>query len=207
MIKLLVSKPCRFHGTYTEARAQCLSSRQMAKYKIIWAIVLSSLIAAPAAAQDPDSMAVQRQALNQQPGLENVESLALLLHQALQNNNFDSIRQHLVNKQVYDKMLQLGTASVRETLLLYSPTDMLQDFQRDFGRVIQDGITLEVDWPSTFIHESLMADISPTENAIIFPMQLQLSSASGLPFQVQVHAARLDGRYYLLPPLRLTEQY
>lgn len=180
----------------------------MAKYKVmVWGMTLALLAAAPAAAQDPDSLAVERQALNQQPGMENVESLALLLHQALQHNNFDTIRQHLVNKQVYDKMLQLGSAPVRETLLLYSPTDMLQDFQRDFGQVIQDGVTLEVDWPTTFIQESLTADISPTENAIIFPVQLQLSSASGLPFQVQVHAARLDGRYYFLPPLRLTEQY
>ncbi|WP_266202930.1 hypothetical protein [Pontibacter kalidii] len=164
------------------------------------------VVATPAAAQDPDTLAVQRQEFNQQAGAESVEVLALLLHQALQENNFELLRQHLADKRVYDKMMQLGTATVRESLLLYSPTDMLLDFQKDFGQVIQNGATLEVDWPTTSIKETIVADTPPTRNAIIFPAQLHLNSGSGLPFQVHFTTARLDGRYYLLPPLRLSEE-
>ncbi|WP_276499041.1 hypothetical protein [Pontibacter litorisediminis] len=180
----------------------------MAKYKFLFVmLVLAAVVTNSAAAQHPDSLAVQRQQHNQQAGAEKIELLTLLVHQALQTNNFDTIRQQLVNKQVYDKLMQLGTAPVREMLLLYSPTDLLMDFQKDFGQVIQDGVTLEVNWPTTYIREAIFADTSPTQNAIVIPVQLHLSTATGMPFQVHFNAARLDGRYYLLPPLRLPEEY
>ncbi|WP_299756612.1 hypothetical protein [uncultured Pontibacter sp.] len=179
----------------------------MLKYKSVLKILALALAAAPAAAQEPDSLAVQRQEYNKQAGVEKLELLTLLLHQALQTNNFDAVSQHLANKYVYDKMMQLGTAPVRETLLLYTPTDMLLDFQRDFGKVVQDGVLLEVNWPATYIREVTFADTPAAHNAVIFPVQLHLSSAIGMPFQVHFNVARLDGRYYLLPPLRLPEEY
>ncbi|OKL41980.1 hypothetical protein A3841_08215 [Pontibacter flavimaris] len=179
----------------------------MGKYKIFFGMIAGALITVtPVAAQDPDSLEVQRQEHNQQAGTENLETLALLLHQALQTNNPELLRRHLVDKRVYDKLMQLGTAPVRESLLLYSPTDLQLDFQQDFGQVMQDGATLEVDWPTTSIKETIVADTPPTRNAVIFPAQLHLNSSSGLPFQVHFTTARLDGRYYLLPPLRLSEE-
>lgn len=182
--------------------------RAMAKYKFVLGIMAMTILATtPAAAQDPDSLSVQRQQFNQQAGVENMEILALLLHQALQSNNFDLLDQHLADKQVYDKMLQLGTLPVREALLLYTPTDMLLDFQKDFEQVVRNGMVLEVNWPTTFIKEALSGDVPITQNAIIFPMRLHLSSATGLPFQVHFNVARLDGRYYFLPPLHLQEEF
>ncbi|MCX2739591.1 hypothetical protein [Pontibacter anaerobius] len=125
--------------------------------------------ATAALAQDPDSLALQRQAYNQTAGAESMEALALLLHQALQTNNLELLRQHLADKQVYDKMMQLGNVSS--------------------------------------VRKAIFGDASATQNAIIIPVQLHLSSDTGLPFQVHFNAARLDGRYYFLPPLRLAEEY
>ncbi|TPE43744.1 hypothetical protein [Pontibacter mangrovi] len=161
-----------------------------------------ALASAPALAQDPDSLAAERERQNQVSGASSVQVLARLLEEALQQTTFDPLRQHLADKQVYDKMLQLGSASVREALLLYTPTDMLMDFQKDFGNVIRDGITQEVNWPATRL-QKITADTVAEQNAIIIPVRLQLSSPSYLPVEVEFNAARLDGRYYYLPPLRI----
>lgn len=168
-------------------------------------IALLLYLAVPATAQEPDSLALQRLQQNKVAGANSLQELSLLLHQALQQTNFDPLAQHIANKQVYDKMLQLGTAPVRETLLLYTPDAMLIDFQKDFNKVIRDGLTLELNWATTRL-QGIAADVSSPHNAAIVPVQVQLTVPGGSPVQVHYSAARLDGRYYFFPPLLIPNQ-
>ncbi|MDX5422581.1 MAG: hypothetical protein LPK07_01975 [Hymenobacteraceae bacterium] len=160
------------------------------------------LLSTAATAQEQDSLEVQRLRQNQFSGAASVEALATLLHNALQHTNFEPLYKHVVDKQVYDKMLQLSTVPVRETLIIYTPDQILQDFQRNFNKVIRDGITLEVSWPETGL-QSIKADTSSHLNAVIIPVQLTLTSPVNPPFKVIFNAARLDNQFFYLPPLQL----
>ncbi|ARS36406.1 hypothetical protein [Pontibacter actiniarum] len=165
------------------------------------ALALAALATAPALAQEPDSLAVQRLAHNKVAGAESAEALALLLHQALQRTNFDPVSPHMISKQVYDKMLLTGVLPVQEALVLYTPDEMQYDFQKGFSQVVRDGIALEVSWPDTQVKSVLTGVPASPHRVAVLPVRLTLTSPGSLPFVVQFNAARLDGRYYFLPPL------
>lgn len=180
----------------------------MAKYKSVgWAFVFSFLVwmAMPACAQNPDSLAMQRLEHNKTSGAESVRDLALLLQQALQQTNFDVLSPHVVDKLVYDKMLLVGPLAVQEALVLYSPSEMQFDMQKGFGRVLQDGMALEATWPGIAL-KSILADTASPHNALIFPVTLILSSPGTPDIKLQFSAARLDGRFYFMPPLFIVNE-
>lgn len=180
----------------------------MGKYRRIigmLTVVLTTLADTPSRAQNIDSLALQRLEFNNVPGADNVATLALILHQALQNTNFDPLNQHVINRNVYDRMFQTGILPVQRELILDSPYEMLQDLQLDFSQVIQDGFVMEISWPNTKI-TAIYTDTYTPHPAMVVPVTLELHSLDGLPFLLEFFAAYFEGRYYFMPPLYIVNE-
>ncbi|RAU82179.1 hypothetical protein DP923_10270 [Pontibacter arcticus] len=128
--------------------------------------------------------------------------MAVLLHGALQGSDFSLLQPYIPTKQVYDKLMQLGNAPVRESLLLYLPDQIQNDFQKDFSQLLKDGALLEMNWAEAKI-KRITADTALVKNTTIIPVKLEIAAYGLPPVPITFNVIRLDGKYYYLGPLQI----
>lgn len=168
-------------------------------------VCVPALLTSTASAQQADSLQVQQLAQNQFSGAASVEALAQLLHQALQQNDFNLIAKHLPDQQAYDQLFLMGTAPTRIALADYMPAQVQQAMHRNFERLLTEALVQETDWAQTKMGH-LAYDNSAPLHADAIPVQMTLSAPYKEPLTILFHVGRLENQYFLLPPLQIISQ-